>query len=120
MITPTKFEYEKALEAVQKYEDRQKELAKLNKDLRYSLTKFDQIKFDANDSKKEVTFTGVTKDGKLRLAKSVARHGDKFELVIGKLIAVKKSLNENVGYIEEFIESERNNIIYAGEYWTYD
>jgi len=90
MSTPTKNKYEKALKIVKEYEYRQNDLTKLNKDLGYSLEQFTQIKFDINENKKEITFTGVTKDGKLKLTKSVARSGDKFELVIGKLIAVKK------------------------------
>ena len=106
MSIPTKNKYEKALEIVKEYEYRQNDLTKLNKDLGYSLEQFTQIKFDINENKKEITFTGVTKDGKLKLTKSVARSGDKFELVIGKLIAVKKALGEDVKHIERFIDNE--------------
>ena len=106
MSIPTKNKYEKALEIVKEYEYRQNDLTKLNKDLGYSLEQFNQIKFDVNENKKEITFTGVTKDGKLKLTKSVARSGDKFELVIGKLIAVKKALGEDVKHIERFIDNE--------------
>lgn len=106
MSTPTKNKYEKALKIVKEYEYRQNDLTKLNKDLGYSLEQFTQIKFDINENKKEITFTGVTKDDKLKLTKSVARSGDKFELVIGKLIAVKKALGEDIKHIERFIDNE--------------
>jgi len=106
MSIPTKNKYEKALEIVKEYEYRQNDLTKLNKDLGYSLEQFNQIKFDVNENKKEITFTGVTKDGKLKLTKSVARSGDKFESVIGKLVAVKKALGEDTKHIERFIDNE--------------
>ncbi|MBM7598259.1 hypothetical protein JOC34_000616 [Virgibacillus halotolerans] len=57
-----------------------------------------------------MTFTGVTKAGKLKLTKSIARSGDKFEPVIGKLICVKKALNEDVEYIDKFVERVENTV----------
>ncbi|PAV30294.1 hypothetical protein CIL05_07440 [Virgibacillus profundi] len=105
-ITPTKEKYEEAWEIVQRYEDRQKDLAKLNKDLGFCLKQFVQFKFDVNEGKGEVTFSGLTKSGELKLTKSAVRHGDKFEDVIGKLICVKRAIGEDVEYLERYIEGE--------------
>lgn len=105
--TPTKEKYEEALKIVQQYEGRQRDLAKLNNDLGFCLQKFDTFKFDVNEDKGEVTFSGLTKSGELKLTNSKARSGDKFEDVIGKLIAVKKAIGGDVEYIERFVESER-------------
>ena len=109
MKSPTKHSYERALEIIKQYEDRQKVLANLGKDLSYKLQQFDQVKFKVNKKVEEVLFTGVHKEsGKLLLGKSVCRIEDEFELVIGKLIAVKKALNEN---IEEVVKHVENGII---------
>ncbi|WP_405101725.1 hypothetical protein [Oceanobacillus sp. FSL H7-0719] len=105
--TPSKQQYEEALEVIKKYEDRQSDLARLNKELGHLLgNNFNQIKFEVNKSKKEITFTGVTKEGKLKLGKSTARSGDKFEEVIGKLIAVKAVLGMDIKDVEKYIESD--------------
>src|SRR5690606_3197336 len=77
-----------------------------------SLQKFSQVKFDVNREKKEVTFTGLTKDGELKLSKSIARRGDEFEEVIGKLICVRKALGEDIRYIDKYVES--NGDYYLG------
>lgn len=108
--TPTKTRYEEALDIVKRYEKRQADLTKLNKDLGFHLQQFNSIKFDVDESKKEITFAGTTKDGKLKLTKSVARLGDKFEVVIGKLICVLKALDQDVKFIDRYIEKDSLNI----------
>lgn len=104
--TPSKERYEEALEVVKKYEKRQADLSKLNKDLGFHLQRFDNVKFEINRGKKEVTFAGVTKDGNLKLTKSKARSGDKFEETIGKLICVLRALSQDTSHLEKYIEQD--------------
>lgn len=105
MSTPNKEQYESALKAVEKYEKRQKELTELNKELGYCLSAyFKEFKFDVNKKKGEVIFAGVGKDNRLKLSKAICSDGDAFEEVIGKLIAVKRALDEDVECLEKYIE----------------
>lgn len=101
--TPTKESYENALDIVKRYEERQKQLEQLKKDLSYKLSKFTDKKFKINKKDKEVIFTGVI-DGKLVVGKSICAKDDKYEDVIGKLIAVKKALNEDITDVVKLVE----------------
>ncbi|MFS0643847.1 hypothetical protein [Siminovitchia sp. 179-K 8D1 HS] len=113
--TPTKEQYKTALETVRKYEKRQRQLNALGEELSKKLQKFDQIKFDINKDVKEIIFTGLHKTkGKLMIGKSVCQRGDKYEPVIGKLIAVKKALNENVEDVVKLVESDVHTLILNG------
>ncbi|GIN22501.1 hypothetical protein J1TS3_36350 [Siminovitchia fordii] len=105
--TPTKEQYENALETVRKYEKRQRQLKALGEELSKKLQEFDQIKFDINKDSKEIIFSGLHKaKGKLMIGKSVCHHGDKYEPVIGKLIAVKNALNESVEDVVKLVENK--------------
>lgn len=106
MGTPSKRQYEEALDIVAKYEKRQKELKSLNNDLGFHLRQFNSFKFDVNKGKREVTFAGTTKNGQIKLSKAVAHHDDKFDITIGKLVAVLKALKQDVSFIDKYIERE--------------
>ncbi|MEI2465145.1 hypothetical protein [Niallia taxi] len=107
MKSPTKKEYEKAQETIKQYEDRQKVLTNLGKDLSYKLQQFDQVKFKVDKKAGEVLFTGIHKEsGKLLLGKTVCGREDEFELVIGKLVAIKKALNEDIEEVVKHVESK--------------
>ncbi|PAD70536.1 hypothetical protein CHH83_01675 [Bacillus sp. 7586-K] len=103
MNTPTKESYEIALDVVKRYEVRQAKLEQLKKDLSYKLSKFTDKKFKINKKAKEIIFTGVI-DGKLVVGKSVCVKDDIYEEVIGKLIAVKKALNEDISEVVKLVE----------------
>jgi len=113
MNTPSKASYEAALETVKRYEDRQAQLQQLAKDLSYYLSKFTDKKFKINKKDKEVIFTGVV-DGKLVVGKSVCAKNDKYEEIIGKLIAVKKALSEEVDDVIKLVETEQQITIKYG------
>lgn len=107
MTTPNKQEYEKALETIKKYEKRQKELNYLTNELMYYLKQFSQVKFKVDKKNKEVLFSGIlTMDNRMVMSKSKCVVGDKFEPVIGKLLAIKKALNEDVSDILKLVEQE--------------
>jgi len=104
--TPSKTNYEQALETVKKYEQRQKDLEWIDKELSKGLQQFEQIKFQVNKNRKEVVFAGIRGDGQLKLTKAKCSHRDKFEKSIGKLIAVKRALGEDTKKVEELVENE--------------
>lgn len=107
MSTPSKSTYKEALETVKAYEKRQNELKKLNRVLGNTLKHyFATFKFDIDKERKIVVFAGIAYDGKLKLSKAICNPSDKFEVVIGKLVAVQKSVGENIDWIEKFIEKE--------------
>jgi len=119
MKSPTKREYEKAQETIKKYEERQKVLTNLGKDLSYKLQQFDQVKFKVDKKAGEVLFTGIHKEsGKLLLGKTVCGRDDEFELVIGKLVAVKKALNEDIEEVVKHVESKYEAVIGSRVAWS--
>lgn len=101
---PNKSEYEKALETVKQYEERQATLKRLEKDLSFHLSKFDTIKFKIDKKKGRVIFTGVI-DGQIKIGESVCAIGDDFNETIGKLIAIKKSLGLDISDVVEHVET---------------
>jgi hypothetical protein len=104
-ITPTKQAYESALETVKKYEKRQRELAYLQQELAYKLSQFSDVKFKVDTKGGEILFSGVLKESsKLLLGQSKCSKEDKFEIVIGKLIAVKNALHEDVEDVARLVE----------------
>jgi len=105
--TPSKTSYEQALETVKQFEQRQKDLEWIEKELSKGLQQFEQIKFQVNKGRKEVVFAGVRGDGQLKLTKSKCTDSDVFEESIGKLIAVKRALGEDTKKVEELIESKK-------------
>lgn len=137
--TPTKQQYEEAMKTVNKYEKRQADLDKLNKDLGECLKNFADFKFDVDDENEVITFTG-TQDCEndvmpntifkyrfaqphveLKLTKAKTHPKDKFEPMIGKLICVKKALGESYKYIERYVEEENTFSsfhFYVGESWN--
>lgn len=102
-MSVSKKEYEDSLKTVKAYEKRQEELSKLNKDLGQCINHyFSKIDFKING---ETTyFAGATYSGDLKTGISKCNVNDKFESVIGKLIAIKKSVNEDTEYIYKYIE----------------
>lgn len=107
MKTPTKQAYQDALDVVKRYEDRQKVLKGIDNDLSYKLQGFDQIKFKVDKKAKEVLFTGLHREtAKVVLGKSVCGDKDEFELNIGKLIAVKKALHEDITDVVKHVEEK--------------
>ncbi len=114
MSTPSQTSYEQALETIKQFEQRQKDLEWIEKELSKGLQQFEQIKFQVNKNRKEVVFAGVRGDGQLKLTKAKCSHGDKFEESIGKLIAVKRALGEDTKKVEELVESKSTGISYNG------
>ncbi|WP_226035760.1 hypothetical protein [Aquibacillus saliphilus] len=107
MTTPSKTSYEQALETAKKYEKRQRELKYIDDQLSAKLQQFTQVKFRVNTSRREVTFAGIV-NGELKLTTSKCSVNDCFEVNIGKLIAVKKSLKEKLDDVTDLVESENN------------
>lgn len=105
MQTPSKYSYEQALKTVEAYENRQRDLRFLESELSKKLQEFNQVKFKVNKKAQEIIFSGLHKEtNKLFMGKSVCDKKDKFELVIGKLVAVKSALGESVEEVVKFIE----------------
>lgn len=107
LITPTKEQYENALETVKKYEKRQDQLRFVKEELSRQVQKFTDVKFKVNKNKGEVIFTGVI-DGELKLATSKCSGRDVFVEDIGKLIAVLKSTNQDINDIVKLVEQKEN------------
>lgn len=105
---PTKQSYEQALRVVKAYEDRQKQLEYLEKELAWKLQEFMQPKFKIDKKNGEVLFAGfhVEKDVVV-VGKSKCDKTDVFEAVIGKLIAVKNALHEDVSDIVKQVETKK-------------
>lgn len=105
MNTPNKNSYESALKTVKAFEKRQADLNKLDRDLGHKLKQFSQFKFKVNKRDNEIIFTGVMKNGnKLVLGQSKCKLSDKFEPSIGKMLAVQKSLHEDVSETLKLVE----------------
>jgi len=102
---PTKESYESALRTVKEYEERQSNLKRLANDLSFHLQKFDNFKFKVNKKEGKVLFTGVLKNGEIKIGESVCSSGDKFLDVVGKLISIKKSIGISVDDVVEHVES---------------
>jgi uncharacterized protein YjfI (DUF2170 family) len=104
-VTPSKYSYEEALKVVEQYEKRQKELHYLENELAFKLKQFSDVKIKIDKKSGEVLFAGVQiVTGKLLLGRSKCNSNDKFETVIGKLIAVKNALHEDIAEIVEKVE----------------
>lgn len=115
MKTPTKQAYDSALETVKRYEERQYKLKHLEKDLSYKLSKFIESKFKINKKTGEVLFSGVNDStGEIGIGKAICGSSDQFEPVIGKLIAVKKALNENVDEVVALVEPKYDGLTING------
>jgi len=106
MSTPSQTSYEQALETVKQFEQRQKDLEWIEKELSKGLQQFEQIKFQVNKCRKEVVFAGIRGDCQLKLTKSKCADSDVFEESIGKLIAVKRALDESTKKVEELVENK--------------
>lgn len=112
--SPTKEEYELAMETIEKYEKRQSDLKYLNKLLGEAIQQFQTTKFEVNKAAKKVEFIGLTKDGKLKHTVSQARGTDIFEEVIGKLVAIYRAAGQDVEFLEEYIEQEPDWSVFKG------
>jgi hypothetical protein len=107
MSTPTKYSYDNALEVVKKYEKRQAELQYAQKELSFKLKQFSQVKFKVDKKSGEIIFSGLhKKTNKLLMAKTVCDKKDIFEASIGKLIATKKALQEDISDIIKLVEEK--------------
>ncbi|MEL3959437.1 hypothetical protein NST17_19990 [Caldifermentibacillus hisashii] len=112
-ISPTKKQYEEALKIVKEYENRQKILASLNKQLGEKLKEFTHVKFNINKKNKTVEFAGLyTKENRLVTGKATCSPFDIFEDVIGKLIAVKTALNEDIADVVKYVETRTETTFY--------
>lgn len=107
---PTVDQFNHAQEVVDKYNQRQEELAFVKKELAFKLSKFSDVKFRINKKDKDVTFAGLYNDNKVKLGIAKCSYGDKFNQDIGKLIAVKKALGESIDDIEKLVEKESFNL----------
>lgn len=105
MNTPNKNSYESALKTVKAFEKRQADLNKLDRDLGHKLKQFSQFKFKVDKKNTEVIFSGVLKNGnKLVLGKSKCKMSDRFEVGIGKMLAVQNSLHEDKSETIKLVE----------------
>lgn len=112
---PKQDQYLEAKKTVEEYEKRQKQLESLERKLSYRLKQFDKINFKIDKKSKEIIFAGV-KDGKVLIGKSKCGLVDKYEPVIGKLIAVMKAMNEEVKDIVKLVETVGITINTCGLY----
>lgn len=104
---PTVDEFKHAQKIVTNYNKRQDELGYIKKELSFKLKDFTDVKFRVIKKDEEVIFTGLcTTDGRVKLGVAKCSKGDKFNQDIGKLIAVKKSLGEDIRDIEKLIEKK--------------
>ena len=103
--TPSKYQYEQAKETVAAYEKRQRQLQALEEELSKKLRLFKSIKFKIDKKKGEILFAGyIGKENQVKIGKTVCSKEDKFEPVIGKLIAVKNALGESVEDVVKLVE----------------
>lgn len=113
-ITPSKQSYELALETVKAYEKRQAQLQALKETLSIKLNAFENFSFKVDKKNREILFAGYSKEHeKTKISKSVCDSNDKFEEVIGKLIAVKKALGEDVKDVVDLVETNASVLIDA-------
>ena len=103
--TPSKFSYEQALEIVKAYEKRQNQLKDLQHELSTELSMFNSVSFKIDKKEEEVIFSGYLESvGKVLIGRSKCAKEDLYEEVIGKLIAVKLALGEDVKGVVELVE----------------
>lgn len=108
---PSQNEYQKAQETVKQFEERQQQLANVNKELGYKLQQFNSFNFKVNKKNREIMFAGyLESDNKVKMSISKCKPKDKWEESIGKLIAVKKALGEDISEIVELVEVEKSFI----------
>lgn len=128
-MTPSKQEYEIAIEKVKQYEKRQKELKMLNKRLGEHLEIFTDFKFIVDRDSGTVFFAGnlftgsleessikISDDGvvfknpgtNLVSSTSKAMPNNVFEEIIGKLICVLKAKGMDYKWIYNYIEEKEN------------
>jgi len=112
MSTPSSEEYEKALSIVEAYEERERFLSQVNKELSDYLSDFTQYNFDIDNHNRTIFFAVVTNKNVLLTSKFRISKDFSFNdanKTIGKLICVKKSLNkrdEDSDYLFENLELE--------------
>lgn len=107
-LVPTQNEFQKAQDTVKQYEERQKQLTHVKRELGYKLRQFKSISFRVDKKRREITFAGyLEKSNKVKLAISRCNTTDKFEESIGKLIAVKKALGEDIENVVKLVEIGR-------------
>lgn len=111
---PNEQEYKKALEVKEKYEKRQKELQWVKNELSRELQQFDQVKFEVDENKRVVVFSGVTQTGKLKMAIAKCGIFDVFNKDIGKLIAVRRALRKDINDVVKLVEDETPTRITSG------
>lgn len=105
--SPTKQEYTQAKETIKLYEKRQADMLNVHKQLSESLQLFTSFDFKVNKQRREIIFSGVfLGDTTVRLSVTRCSYGDKWNESIGKLIAVKKVLGEDISSVVDLVESE--------------
>jgi hypothetical protein len=106
MTAISEFQYEEAKKKVEAYEKRQKQLDHVAKELSKHIRRFTQIKFRVDKDTKTVFFAGLYHGDDLKVGIAKAKNSDVFDVNIGKLIAIKKSIGENTRDVENLVESD--------------
>lgn len=101
----SQYEYEVAKQKVEQFEKRQKQLDHVKNELTKHIRRFSQIKFRVDKDTKTVFFAGLYRADELKVGVAKAKNGDVFDVNIGKLIAIKKSIGENTRDVENLVEN---------------
>lgn len=113
--SPSQKQVEEAKKVLEKHEKREKELSYVRDELSFTIRLFKQVKFKVDKADRTITFAGVTESGDLKLGVSKCDVNDIFDTNIGKLIAVRRSLNKEIDDIVKLVENKYANggVIYA-------
>lgn len=105
----TKEQYKNAVEQVKLYEQRQKKIEQLKKELGVHLDKF--FKFSFKTIRNETIFAGYMLDennkNMVLIGSSYCNKTDKYNPLFGKLIAVRKALKIDIEDIVELAEPKK-------------
>ncbi|MCA1021490.1 hypothetical protein [Halobacillus litoralis] len=106
--SPTQKQVEEAKKVLEQHEKREKELAYVKRELAFRLSKFTQVKFNVRKKERVIVFAGLHETGDLKLAISKQVSSDQWDENIGKLIAVKRALKEDISDVVELVEPKVN------------
>ena len=99
-------EYMDAINRVKDYEKREQKIVQFKSELGRRLEEFDKFKFKIKDNR--VIFAGYFVDKNdndhLVISEAICSSDDKFNKLLGKLIAVRKALGLNINDIVDIVE----------------
>lgn len=103
-------EYKNAKQKVEEYEKRQRELYFVGKEIQYKLKIFQTIKWEINEKRRQIIFTGL-KDGEIKIGVANCNPKDKFDIKLGKLIAIRRSLGMSIRDLYSLIERDDEIVV---------